>query len=120
MLMASGSNTLDKVLANRAQTQGADVAFRFVRSDNSEPLSITYRELHCQVSLVSRLLRGQIAASDRVMVLHTPGFSFVSAFFACLSARVIAVPYYPPRTIADLPALAAVIAEADPSAILTT
>lgn len=35
-------------------------------------------------------------AGDRVLLVYPPGLDFIVAFLACLRARVIAVPVYPP------------------------
>src|SRR6185369_9102992 len=54
---------------------------------------------------------------------YPPGFDYICAFFRCLYAGVIAVPAYPPdpaRLDRTLPRLAAIVADAEASVVLTT
>ncbi|MDJ0835576.1 MAG: amino acid adenylation domain-containing protein [Acidobacteriota bacterium] len=64
-------------------------------------------------SLLSRGKRGQ-----RVLLVFQPGLNFISAFFGCIYAGMVAVPVYPPRRGRDERILA-VTADCRPSLALT-
>jgi len=52
--------------------------------------------------------------------LYQPGLDYISAFFGCLYAGVIAVPAYPPKPDRSLPRLQAIIADTNATVALTT
>ena len=57
---------------------------------------------------------------ERALLLYPPGLEFITAFFACLAAGVVAVPAFPPASRRALPRLAAIARDAEPSLVLTT
>ena len=46
---------------------------------------------------------------DRALLLYPSGAEFVTAFFGCLYAGVVAVPAYPPRNARHLPRIEAIL-----------
>ncbi len=59
-------------------------------------------------------------AGERALLVYSPGLEFVSAFFGCLYAGVIAVPAHPPRPNRPATRLGAIAADARPRAVLTS
>ncbi|ARP93997.1 AMP-binding protein [Bordetella genomosp. 13] len=82
----------------------------------------TYAELDARVRALAAYLQGRYAPGDRVLLLMHSGADYVTAFLACLYSGVIAVPAYPPAANRDQRGgrLAAIAADAEASAILTT
>jgi acyl-CoA synthetase (AMP-forming)/AMP-acid ligase II len=69
------------------------------------------------------VLQGYRAGGERALLLYPAGLEFISAFFGCLYAGVIAAPLPPPnlgQPHRTLPRLRAIIANAQPSFVLTT
>src|SRR6516164_4091548 len=60
-----------------------------------------------------------IAPGSRALLLFPPGLEFISAFFGCLYAGVVAVPAYLPRLNRPMTRLQSIVADARPSAVLT-
>lgn len=86
--------------------------------------SITNTDLDRRVRALAVELRDRTRVGDRVLILSGPGLDYVTAFYACLYAGVIAVPSYPPtslttqrmnrlRSVAEHCAAAAVISDAE-------
>lgn len=57
---------------------------------------VTFMELHQRTSDVARLLLTVTRPGDRVILSYVSITDFIIAFFACLRARVVAVPVEPP------------------------
>jgi amino acid adenylation domain-containing protein len=57
---------------------------------------------------------------ERAVLLFPPGLEFISAFFGCLAAGVIAVPAPAPRPRRPPERIRAILHDAEPRAILTT
>ena len=53
-------------------------------------------------------------------MLYPSGLEFITAFFGCLYARVVAVPAYPPRRNQKMSRLQALVIEAQAQVALTT
>jgi acyl-CoA synthetase (AMP-forming)/AMP-acid ligase II/3-oxoacyl-(acyl-carrier-protein) synthase len=66
-------------------------------------------------SLQARGLEGQ-----RALLVFSPGLEFISAFFGCLYAGVVAVPASPPRRNRPATRLEAIAADARPDVLLTS
>ena len=57
---------------------------------------------------------------ERAILLYPPGLEFVTAFFGCLAAGVIAVPTHAPRPNRPPERIRAMLEDARPRVILTT
>lgn len=89
--------SMAEVLRRRAADQGDRLAFQFLHHDGTEGPRLTYGELDRQAQQIAAALRHTAGHGERVLLLYPPGLEFISAFFGCLYAGVIAVPAYPPR-----------------------
>lgn len=104
------------VLFERAQDAPDTLAITF----HGEPGgSLNYGELHQRASALAARIRGVASSGDRAVLLLPPGADYVTAFFACLYAGVIAVPTYPPLDERQVPRLVSVLADATPTVLLT-
>lgn len=117
-----GQNTLVDLLRARAEHEPDGVAFIFDDDGDVSGGPLTFAELDRQAAAAAAALRAGAAPGDRALLLLRPGFSYLSAFFGCLYAGVIAVPAYPPagrdagRVLSRLTAIAE---SAAPTVVLT-
>ncbi len=113
-------STLIELLQYRAIHQANHTAYTFLRDGEVEESKLTYQELDRQARAIAAQLYHQTLPGDRALLLYPPGTEFVTAFFGCLYAGVIAVPAYPPRANRSLSRLQAVVADAQAKIALTT
>ncbi|GLW63698.1 polyketide synthase [Actinomadura rubrobrunea] len=86
-------------------------------------MSLTNAEFDLRVRAVAATLRERVPAGERALILCPPGLDYVISFLACLYAKVIAVPAYPPDSVLfkrTLPRLLGVIEDARPAVVLAT
>lgn len=113
--------TILDVLRERAKNQADKIAYRFL-AEGREHSAITFAELDRQARQVAAELQKTVTAGSRALLLQPSGIDYIVAFFGSLYAGVIAVPLSVPalrkkrRTKARIES---VIADADPSVILT-
>lgn len=118
-------STLVSLLGMRAEQQPDDVAYTFVSADGAET-ELTYSALDRQARAIACTVADLGVRHQRALLLYPPGLDYVTAFFGCLYAGVIAVPACPPepgnslRPDRALSRLAAIVRDAMPSAVLTT
>jgi acyl-CoA synthetase (AMP-forming)/AMP-acid ligase II len=113
---------LPEILSRRALETPDRPAFGWW-GDGKVSSWMTYAELDRRARGVAAILKMSLPRGARVILLHTPGFDYIAAFFGCMYAGVIAVPAYPPdpsRLDRTLPRLQAVVADAEAEAVLTT
>ncbi|MEO1378425.1 MAG: fatty acyl-AMP ligase, partial [Cyanobacteria bacterium J06635_10] len=111
-------STLLKILSLRAQHQSDKQAYIFLQDGETESASLTYGELDKQARVIAAYL--QSFKGERALLLYPSGLEFITAFFGCLYAGVIAVPVYPPRRNQKLSRLLSIVNDAQPVAALTT
>ena len=110
--------SLLNILTDRAQHQPEKQAYIFLQDGETESASLTYGELDRQARVIATHL--QSFKGERALLLYPSGLEFISAFFGCLYAGVIAVPVYPPRRNQKLSRLLSIVNDAQPIAALTT
>lgn len=59
--------------------------------------SLTYSEVGGLAVAAATLLKSAASPGDRVLLVFEPGLTFITAFFGCATADVIAVPVFPPQ-----------------------
>jgi 8-amino-7-oxononanoate synthase/acyl carrier protein len=99
---------------------GSQTAFAFLNDGESDEISISYAELDRQARAIAAWLQAHGFQGQRAMLLYPPGLEFISAFFGCLYAGVVAVPAYPPRMNRSLARIQAIAADCDARIALTT
>jgi acyl-CoA synthetase (AMP-forming)/AMP-acid ligase II/acyl carrier protein len=80
---------------------------------------LTYAELNTKALAVAALLQHHLKPNDRVLLIYPAGLDYIVAFFACLYARVIAVPVYPPINKAFTDRIQHITDNAHPALFLT-
>jgi amino acid adenylation domain-containing protein len=114
--------SLNDVLQLRAQRQPERPVYRFLHDGDTEQGALTYAELDQEARRIATLLLQRARPGDRALLLYAPGLEFITAFFGCLYAGVIAVPAYPPpRKPRDraLERIQAIARSAEPALALT-
>ena len=104
-------STLVELLRYRASSQPERIAYIFLRDGEIEEARLTYGELDQKARAIAAHLQSLEAKGERGLLLYPPGLDFISAFFGCLYAEVVAIPAYPPRRNQNLFRLQAIIAD---------
>src|SRR6516162_8733065 len=71
---------------------GHKTAYTFLADGESEADSLTYSQLDRSAKQIAARLQERVRPGERTLLIYGPGLEFVSAFFGCLYAGVIAVP----------------------------
>ncbi|MDF5724757.1 MAG: fatty acyl-AMP ligase [Rhizonema sp. PD37] len=112
------ATSLLDILSYRAQSQSNKQAYIFLQNGETESASLTYGELDRQARAIAAHL--QSIPGERTLLLYPSGLEFITAFFGCLYAGVIAVPVYPPRQNQKLLRLLSIVNDAQAKVALTT
>lgn len=112
------ATTLVALLRQRATERSDQVAYLELTPDGEVRDTRTYGEIDRAARCVAARL--ETAAGSRALLLYPHGIEFITAFFGCLYAGVIAVPAYPPRNARSLPRLQAIARDARPRFLLST
>jgi acyl-CoA synthetase (AMP-forming)/AMP-acid ligase II len=112
------SSSLVAILWQRAKNQPDRSAYIFLQNGETESGRLTYGELDRQARAIASHL--QQWRGERALLLYPSGLEFITAFFGCLYAGVIAVPVYPPRRSQKLSRLLSIVNDAQGKLALTT
>ena len=112
--------SLVEILRMRAQQGPERVAYTFLADGEADELSLTYSELDQKARSIAVRLELEHARGRRALLLYPPGLDYITAFWGCLYAGVVAVPAYPPRMNRNLERLQAIVADSEATFILTT
>ena len=113
-------HNLNDILRYRAENEPEKIAFTFLEDGEKEKDCLTYQDLDRQAKAIAGLLQNQTQPGERALLLYPTGLDFISAFFGCLYAGVIAVPAYPPSRKQRRNRLQTIASDAKPKIILTT
>jgi acyl-CoA synthetase (AMP-forming)/AMP-acid ligase II len=109
-----------KLLERRAQASPARTSLLFLGDGEVESERETFATLDAKARAIAAALRARAAPGDRILLLFGPGLDFISAFFGCIYAGMVAVPVHLPRRSQPLDKLEAIAASARPSVLLAT
>lgn len=112
--------TLVELLSYRGSIQPQKLAYTFLIDGETKELNLNYADLELQVKAIAAQLQSLNLIGERALLLYPPGLEYITAFFACLYAGVIAVPTYPPRPNRSLYRLLGIIQDAQAKIALTT
>jgi len=82
--------------------QPTKVVFTFLDDNGTEVEKLTYKDLADKTTEIARYLLREdregpkLESGDRIMLVYEPCLDFIVAFIACLRARLVPVPVYPP------------------------
>ncbi|MBW4028782.1 MAG: HAD-IIIC family phosphatase [Acidobacteria bacterium] len=92
---------LTDLLKSRAERSPDSIAYTFFSDDLGIKCILTYAALCERAEAIGAAIRARCSPGDRVLLSFGHGPDFISTFFACLYARVIAVPIKPIRKSTD-------------------
>ncbi|MBC7730730.1 MAG: fatty acyl-AMP ligase [Bacteriovorax sp.] len=116
----SAVNDFATLLARRAQASPERVSLLFLGDGETETERETFASLDEKAGAIAASLRKKAAVGDRILLLFGPGLDFVSAFFGCLYAGMVAVPVHLPRRNQSLDKLEVIATNAHPTVLLAT
>ncbi|PLZ48403.1 non-ribosomal peptide synthetase [Fischerella thermalis] len=113
-------STVVDVLRLRSSTQPTRRAFTFLEDGESQEATLTYQQLDKRSRAIASQLQALNLKGERALLLYPPGLDYLSAFFGCLYAGVVAVPAYPPQNKRKAPRIQAISTDAQARIALTT
>lgn len=112
--------TLVDLLRGNALQEPDMICFYYLFDGEDEIVSMTYGELDRQARRIAASLQSRRAQGQRALLLYPPGLEYITAYFGCLYAGVIAVPAYPPRLNRPVPRIQGIVADSQAEFALTT
>ena len=114
-------STLVELLHDRAQHQPHQTAYIFLKDGETKSVSITYQELDRQARAIATQLHSLGLSGSRALVVYSysAGLEFITAFFGCLYAGVVAVSSHPPQTRPAINDLQTRLASSQAKVVLT-
>jgi len=85
-------NTLVDLLRLRADRQGCKPLYTFLGDGEVETAHLTFGQLDQHARAIGAHLQQLDMAGERALLNFPPGLDFISAFFGCMYAGVVAVP----------------------------
>ena len=87
------------ILQERARIQGGDTAYIFLKDGENKEVKLTYQELDARAKAIASHLQGLVSPGARALLIYpySAGLEFITAFFGCLYAGIVAVPCHPPK-----------------------
>jgi acyl-CoA synthetase (AMP-forming)/AMP-acid ligase II len=113
------ASTFIEVVRRHAATRPSHVYMTYLADGERPETTLTYAELNARVHELAARLARHAQPGDRALLLYPKGSDFVVAFLACLAARMVAVPAYPPRNQRHLPRIEAILRDAGARLVLT-
>jgi acyl-CoA synthetase (AMP-forming)/AMP-acid ligase II len=115
--------TLTSYFERNRDELGDSPAYRFVdysQDQDGRVVEATWNSLWSRVCAIAARLQQVAAPEDRVAILAPQGLDYVTGFFGAVHAGNIAVPLFAPALSGHAERLAAVLADAKPTVVLTT
>ncbi len=119
MRCETGVSTMVELLARQAADR-PDLAAYVYLDDRDGTTEITYAELDRRARAIAARLSAQLNPGDRALLVYPAGLEFISAFFGCLYAGVIAVPATYPKPKRPMPRLHRIAVDCDAHVALST
>lgn len=121
--LAGNVRTVAELLEARASDQPELPGYSFLADGETAELGLSYARADLRARAIAAGVRdaGGMPGTRAILVLP-PGLDYITAFFGCLYAGVVAVPVYPPdpwQLERTLPRLLAIVRDAGPVIALT-
>jgi acyl-CoA synthetase (AMP-forming)/AMP-acid ligase II/acyl carrier protein len=115
---ADRRNVLE-LLASQARENPDGGAYVFL--DERDGLSeISFGQLHRRAAAIAARLQLELKPGDRALLVYPAGLEFISAFFGCVYAGVVAVPATYPKPKRPMPRLQRIALDCDAHVALST
>jgi len=108
-----------ELLAGQAARQPDRTAFTFL-DDRDGATQITFGELDRRARVIAARLQLELRPGDRALLVFPAGLEFISAFFGCMYAGVVAVPATYPKPKRPMPRLQRIALDCDAHVALST
>jgi acyl-CoA synthetase (AMP-forming)/AMP-acid ligase II len=108
------------LLGYRAKNQPTQTAYTFLQYRNEKTVSLNYQELDWRARAIAQQLQSLNAVGKRALLVYQPGLDFITAFFGCLYAGVVAIPAYPPRRNQSIDRLLSIVEDSEATLALTS
>ena len=112
--------TLVDLLQNRAIQNHEQIGYSFLIDGETEKVHLTYKQLEQRSRAIAAYLQSVCPQGEVALLLYQPGLEYITAFFGCLYAGVVAVPGYPPRQNRSLERIQTIIKDSKAKIALTT
>ncbi len=122
IVVPDGTTLTSNFDRNRAQF-GDSPAYRFIdysQEQDGRVVELNWNQLWSRVCAIGARLQQVTTPGDRVAILAPQGLDYVAAFFGGVYAGDVAVPLFAPALSGHTERLAAVLADARPTVVLTT
>jgi polyketide synthase 12/epothilone polyketide synthase D len=125
MKLPPSPESLCSALDRHATERADQLAVRFLHDGEvgGRVTELTFAAFRREALRVASALQEFLRPGDRALLLYEGGLEFITAFYGCLYAGVIAVPSYPPdprRLHRTLPRLQAIVEDAGAKLVLCT
>lgn len=114
------SASLLDILNFRAKYQSKRMAYSFLVDGEIEGKHLTYQRLLQEAKAISAKLQSLVLPGERVLLIYPSGLEFVTGFFGCLLAGVVAIPVNSPKKNQKMARLTSIIENSQASVILST
>lgn len=121
--MANSDSSLVAVLRERAEQRPDDVAFRYTDYEQDwDGLStdLSWQQVYRRSCNLAHEITRRATVGDRALILAPQGLDYIVAFLGAIQAGLIAVPLSVPAAGKHDDRVTAVLADTDPTVILTT
>jgi acyl-CoA synthetase (AMP-forming)/AMP-acid ligase II/acyl carrier protein len=108
-----------ELLEGQAADQAELTAYAFL-DDRDVVTGITFSELDRRARVIAGRLQLELSPGDRALLVYPAGLEFISAFFGCMYAGVIAVPATYPKPKRPMPRLQRIALDCDAHVALST
>lgn len=105
-------------LCSAAQIEPQKKIYTFYTDQDTEN-SLTYKILDQKARAIGGWFQKKRAFEERALLLIPPGLEYITAFFGCLYAGVIAVPCYPPRNNRNFSRISSILEDTKAKYFLT-
>jgi acyl-CoA synthetase (AMP-forming)/AMP-acid ligase II/acyl carrier protein len=107
------------LLSGQAADQPDRTAYAFI-DDRDGVSEITFGELDRRARAIAARLQLELRPGDRALLVYPAGLDFISAFFGCMYAGVVAVPATYPKPKRPMPRLQRIALDCDAHVALST
>jgi acyl-CoA synthetase (AMP-forming)/AMP-acid ligase II/acyl carrier protein len=112
-------NMVKRLLQHESQIPDK-VVYRLLEDGINERSSITYSKMVMKARAIAAKLQQKGEKGDRILLLFPTGIEFITSFYACLFAGMIAVPTYPPKRNKANERFNSIVRDSSPAFILST
>src|SRR5882757_5311341 len=111
--------TMIELLASQATAQPDKNAYIFL-DDRDGVTQITFGELDRRARMIAARLQLELKPGDRALLVYSAGLEFISAFFGCMYAGIVAVPATYPKPKRPMPRLQRIALDCDAHVAMST